>query len=74
MAFPEKEIHCRCGNVMTLQTRKLRCVKCGRFLFYNDQEQRRHHTAQIYTVAMLALGIGIITYLFIEMIVEPLFG
>ena len=59
---------------MTLQSKKLRCVKCGKFVFYDDKEKRRHTTNQFYVVAMLALAIGIITYLFVEMIVEPLLG
>ena len=74
MPLPSKEIRCRCGHVMTLQSRKLRCIKCGKFLFYDEKEKRRHTSNQIYIVAMLALAIGIIAYLFIEMIVEPLFG
>ena len=43
-------------------------------MFYDDKEKRRHTTNQFYVVAMLALAIGIITYLFVEMIVEPLLG
>jgi uncharacterized paraquat-inducible protein A len=74
MPLPAKEIQCQCGHVMTMQYKKLRCVKCGQYLFYDEKEKRRHRSAQIYTVAMLALAIGIIAYLFVEMIVEPLFG
>jgi hypothetical protein len=43
-------------------------------VFYDEKEKRRHTTNQLYAVAMLALAIGIITYLFVEMIVRPLFG
>jgi hypothetical protein len=43
-------------------------------VFYDEKEKRRHTTNQFYVVAMLALAIGIIAYLFVEMIVEPLFG
>lgn len=74
MSLPSKEIQCPCGHVMTLQSKKLRCIKCGKFLFYDENEKRRHTTSQIYFVAMLASAIGIITYLFVEMIVRPLFG
>jgi hypothetical protein len=52
----------------------MRCIKCGKFIFYNEEEERRHKTTQFYTVAMLVAAIGIITYLFIEMIVDPLLG
>ncbi|MFZ0610915.1 MAG: hypothetical protein WAM73_01610 [Desulfobacterales bacterium] len=74
MPLPSKDIDCPCGHVTTLQTKKLRCIKCGKFLFYDDTEKKRHSTNQIYLVAMLAAGIGIVTYLFVEMIVRPLFG
>jgi hypothetical protein len=74
MPLLSKEIQCPCGHVMTLQSKKLRCIKCGKFLFYDEKEKRRHTTNQLYIVAMLVSAIGIITYLFIEMIVRPLFG
>ena len=74
MLLPSKEIPCQCGHVMTMQSKKLRCIKCGKFVFYDQKEKRRHTTNQLYIVAMLALAIGIITYLFVEMIVRPLFG
>lgn len=74
MPLSSKEIQCPCGHVITLQSKKLRCIKCGKFVFYDEKEKRRHTTNQFYAVAMLALAIGIITYLFVEMIVEPLFG
>jgi uncharacterized paraquat-inducible protein A len=74
MPLSSKEIQCPCGHVITLQSKKLRCIKCGKFVFYDEKEKRRHTTSQLYAVAMLALAIGIITYLFVEMIVRPLFG
>jgi hypothetical protein len=74
MPLPSKEVQCSCGHVTNLQLRKLRCIKCGDFIFYDEQEKRRHRNAQIYAVAMLAGAIGILTYLFVEMIVTPLFG
>jgi uncharacterized OB-fold protein len=58
---------------MSLTLRKLRCVKCGNYIFYNEAEGRRHRNSTIYTAVMLALAAGVVTYLFVEMIVEPLF-
>ena len=74
MPLPPKEVQCACGHVSSLKIKKLRCIKCGKFIFYDELEKRRHRNAQIYAVAMLAGAIGILTYLFIEMIVTPLFG
>ena len=74
MPLSPKDVRCRCGHVSSLNLRKMRCIKCGKFIFYNEEEERRHKTTQFYTVAMLVAAIGIITYLFIEMIVDPLLG
>ena len=74
MPLPPKEVQCPCGHVTTLELRKLRCIKCGKFVFYDEKEKRRHKNAQVYAVVMLAAAIGILTYLFIEMIVTPLLG
>jgi len=72
MHHPPKEVVCKCGHVSTLETNKLMCIKCGKYIFYDSQEKRRHHAKTIYAIVMLALGLGFITYLFIEMIVTPL--
>ena len=74
MPLPPKEVQCPCGQVTTLKLRKLRCIKCGKFVFYDEKEKRRHKNAQVYAVVMFAAAIGILTYLFIEMIVTPLLG
>lgn len=74
MPLPPKDVRCRCGHVSSVSLRKMRCIKCGKFIFYNAEEERRHKTAQFYTVVMLAAAVGIITYLFVEMIVDPLLG
>jgi hypothetical protein len=72
MHLPPKEVLCKCGHVSSLETNKLLCIKCGKYVFYDSQEKRRHQAKTIYAVVMLALGLGFITYLFIEMIVTPL--
>jgi len=72
MSLPAKQAECQCGHTMSLNTRKLRCVKCGGYLFYNEDEKRRHRTNSFYVIAMFVLAAGILTYLFVELIVEPL--
>jgi hypothetical protein len=74
MTRATKQVDCKCGHTMTLNINKLRCIKCGAFIYYDEKERRRHRTASIYITVMLALGIGILGYLFVEMIIEPLFG
>lgn len=72
MPMPPKQIQCRCGHTMSVNTRKLRCVKCGDFLFYDEAERSRHRKNAFYVTAMFVLAAGILTYLFIELIVDPL--
>lgn len=74
MPLQPKEVACLCGHTMTLEVKKLRCIKCGKYLFYDAQEARRHRFNIFYVVALFALAAGFITYLFVEMIVKPLFG
>ena len=74
MPRPEKEITCQCGHSMTIAMDKIRCIKCGKYVFYTEKDQHRHRVSSIYFVLILAAVIGFLTYLFIEMIVEPLFG
>ncbi|MEW5910456.1 MAG: hypothetical protein AB1659_11690 [Thermodesulfobacteriota bacterium] len=73
MPLNPKEVICECGNSMTLSVRKLRCVKCGKYLFYDEPDKRRHRANTIYFLLMFALGVGFTAYFFIEMIVDPLF-
>ena len=74
MPMPPKDITCKCGHISTLQTAKLLCIKCGKYVFYNDKERRRHQMATYYTVALFLMAFGFLAYLFMEMIVTPLIG
>ena len=72
MPKPPKDITCKCGHTTTLETSKLLCIKCGKYVFYNDQEKRRYRMATFYTLALFLLAFGFLTFLFVEMIVTPL--
>ena len=74
MLLSPKDIHCPCGHTTTLRTPKLRCVKCGKYIFYDASEQKRHKMNTVYVITMLALAAGVVTYLFIEMVAAPLLG
>ena len=72
MPLTPKDVQCRCGHTSTLQSPKLLCIKCGKYVFYDATEKRRHMTNTIYVLTMLALAAGFVTYMFIEMIASPL--
>lgn len=71
MTHPTKEIRCACGHVSRLTSAKMLCVNCGKYVFYDPREQRRHRQNTIYMLAIMALGIGMFLYFFIEIVAVP---
>jgi uncharacterized paraquat-inducible protein A len=72
MILEAKQVSCQCGHSFSSKKEKSWCEKCARPVYYHKKDQRRHKLNQIYVVAMAALAITFLTYLFIEMIAEPL--
>jgi hypothetical protein len=72
MTLEAKQLTCQCGHTFISQKEKSWCEKCARPVFYHAKDQRRHKLNQIYVVAMAALVITFLTYIFIEMIASPL--
>ena len=68
-----REISCTCGRKMTLSTPKLRCEHCGRNIFYDEKERRRHRNSVAVTTLLMISAFGLVVYLFIEMIAVPFF-
>jgi len=67
-----KDVPCPCSHVTTLTTRKLMCIKCGKYVFYNEQERKAHRRLTLFVTTVLALALGFVAYFFVEMILEPL--
>lgn len=72
MLLTPKDVTCSCGHITRLANRKLLCTKCGKYVFYSEQERRSHRRLTLYSVAILALALGVIAYFFVEMVLEPL--
>jgi hypothetical protein len=70
--LPPKDAACSCGHITTLTSRKLLCIKCGKYVFYNEQEKKAHRLQSLYITAVLALALGFVAYFFVEMVMEPL--
>lgn len=68
-----REVGCTCGRKMTLSTPALRCEHCGRTVFYDDNERRRHRIRVGVTTLLMLAAFGLVAYLFIEMVVVPFF-
>jgi hypothetical protein len=65
-------VACSCGHITNLSTRKLLCIKCGKYVFYSEKEKNEHRRQSFYVVAVMALGLGFIAYFFVEMVLGPL--
>lgn len=73
MGLPKKEVTCdHCGHTFVSDREKYWCDTCGRPVFYTAQGRRRHKMTGL-VIILGALGaFCFITYIFIEMIAEPL--
>ena len=69
---PPKEVVCPCGNTLTLDRHRTWCEKCGKAVYYEVQDQRRHKFNSLYITGLILLVFGFLTYVFIELIVRPL--
>jgi len=71
-SLPPKDVVCDCGHALTIERNKILCTKCGKYVFYNAEERRKHKTNTMYIVIAIASALGLITYFFIELIATPL--
>jgi hypothetical protein len=72
MKVQPKDVTCACGHVTTLSTQKLLCIKCGKYVFYNEDEKKAHRRQALYATTILVLALGLVTYFFVEMVLGPL--
>jgi hypothetical protein len=72
MRLQPKDVACSCGHVTNLSTRKLMCIKCGKYVFYNEEERKTHRRQTLYLLAVIAMALGFTTYFFVEMVLGPL--
>ena len=72
MQLDPKDVTCSCGHVTRLANRKLMCIKCGKYIFYNDEEKKAHRRLTLFVIMVIALALGLVTYFFVEMVLGPL--
>ena len=72
MQLTPKNVHCPCGHVTPLTTRKLMCIKCGEYVFYDEHERKAHRRLTLFVIMVMALVLGLVTFFFVEMILGPL--
>lgn len=72
MQLDPKDVTCSCGHVTRLANRKLMCIKCGKYIFYNDEEKKAHRRLTTFVTLVIVLALGFVAYFFVEMVLGPL--
>ena len=72
MQLDPKDVTCSCGHVTRLANRKLMCIKCGKYIFYNDEEKKAHRRLTTFVTLVVVLALGFVAYFFVEMVLGPL--
>jgi hypothetical protein len=72
MQLKPRDITCACGHVTTLSTKKLLCIKCGKYVFYDEREKQTHRRQAFYVTAILVLALSLVAYFFVEIVLRPL--
>jgi hypothetical protein len=67
-----KDVTCACGHITNLTTRRLLCIKCGKYVFYDENERKAHRRQSLYVTAILVLALGFVTYFFVEIVLGPI--
>jgi hypothetical protein len=72
MQLKPKEVACSCGHITTLTSAKLMCIKCGKYVFYDELQKRLHRRHSLYITAVIVLALTLVAYFFVEMVLRPL--
>lgn len=72
MQLKSKDVACSCGHITNLTTRKLLCIKCGEYVFYDENEKKSYRRQRLYLAAIIAMALGFFAFFFVEMLLGPL--
>lgn len=74
MEFPPKEVECKCGNRLTVDSVRSWCEKCGNPVYYHAKDQKKYKLNNYYICLLLLAAIAFLGFVFMEMIAVPLLG
>ena len=72
MPLETRSVTCQCGAEYRIRKPVHYCTACGQTVFYSDRHRRKHRLNNYYVYVAVALVIGFVVYIFIEMIADPL--
>jgi uncharacterized paraquat-inducible protein A len=67
-----KDVACSCGHITNLTTKKLLCIKCGKYVFYDENERKSYKRQSLYVAAIIVMALGFFAFFFVEMLLNPL--
>ena len=73
MPLPPKEVTCSCGHTTVLAKPSDWCTKCARKVFYEPKDLRKHKLNTWYIYGLMVVIMFFLTYVFLELIVDPFF-
>jgi len=71
MQLKPKDVACACGHVTNLTTKKLLCIKCAKYVFYDENEKKLHRRQSLYVTAIIVMALSFVAYFFVEMVLGP---
>jgi hypothetical protein len=66
------ELTCDCGHSFVSEKEKDYCGKCGRKVFLDPREGRRHRLNNYYMGTLIVAVIAFITFIFVEIVAIPI--
>ncbi|MFO8084886.1 MAG: hypothetical protein R6U27_11275 [Desulfobacterales bacterium] len=72
--LPPKQVECDCGHTFTIDRKRYWCEKCANPVYYYEKEKSTHKYNTIYIYGAILAVITFLTYIFIELIVDPFMG
>lgn len=72
MQFQSKDVACSCGHITNLTTGKLMCIKCGKYVYYDENERKSYRRQKLYVTAIIVMVLGFFAFFFVEMLLRPL--
>jgi uncharacterized paraquat-inducible protein A len=66
------ELTCDCGHSFTSERERDYCAKCGRKVFRDPDEQRKHRFNNYYMGTLIVAVLAFITFIFMEVVAIPI--
>jgi hypothetical protein len=66
------ELTCECGHSFSSERAKDYCAKCGRKVFLDPAERRRHKINNFYMGALIIAVLAFMAFIFVEVIAVPI--